>query len=346
MSERPLAVAVLGATGAVGRALLAALEESDLELAPPGLYASARSEGEEIEFRGEPLKVRVAGAPALEGLDLAFLATSAELSRSLAGGPSRGPCTLIDFTPAFRDDPEVPLVLPELTPEALRTPARRGLYALPGPSAALLALALAPLHRAAGVRRAAVVTLESASAGGQKGVEDLEAELRAMLALHEPRPPTALPHRLAFNLVPGPGPFAAGGASSSEEGLTAEVRRLLGSSVALVASSVRVPIFYGLCQSVNLATRRKFSADEARALLSRAPGVKVVDAPSEGVFPMPMLAVNDDAVLVGRVREDPSQENGLELFLAGDNLRRGAATGAVGVARILAERLRSAGRDG
>jgi len=338
MSARSLAVAVLGATGAVGRALLAALEESDLELALPKLYASERSAGLELEFRGERCRVEVLREKALPPVELGFLAASAELSRAWAGfSREKGPL-LIDLSPAFRTDPEVPLVVPEVNPEAMRAATRRALYAVPGAGAALLALALAPLHRAAGVRHAAVVTLEAASGGGRAGVDELEAEMRALFALREPAAPSTLPHRLAFNVVPQSGPFAEDGRSEGEKSLELEVRRLLGSSVTVSATNLRVPIFYGHCQAVSLTTRRKLSADEARELLRGASGVKLLDLPQESVYPMPMLAVNDDAVLVGRVRET-AEENGLELFVVGDNLRRGAATGAVLLAKLLVERL-------
>jgi aspartate-semialdehyde dehydrogenase len=338
MAGRPLNVAVLGATGAVGRALVQALEEGDLPLGSVRLLASERGAGTELEFRGEPKRVEPLKAGALQGRDLAFFAASAAVSRAWADQARAAGCTVVDLTPAFRADPEVPLVLPEVNPEAVAGFSRRGIVAVPGPSAAQLALALAPLHRAAGVERVAVTALEAVSGAGQKGVEELEAEMRAMLAFQEPPAPTALPHRIAFNVVPQAGAFGEGGATEEELAIVAETRRLLGSSLRVVATVVRVPVFYGHSQAVSLRTRRKLAAAEARELLRSAPGVKLLDGPTEGVYPMPMLAVNDDAALVGRVRDDPSQENGLELFVTADNLRRGGATTALGVAKLLAEK--------
>jgi aspartate-semialdehyde dehydrogenase len=338
MAARPPNIAVLGATGAVGRALLQAIEDLDLPVGSVRLLASERSAGTDVDFRGEPRRVEVLRAGAFQGKDLAFFAATAAVSRAFADEAKAAGCVVVDLTPAFRADPTVPLVLPEVNPEALSGVAARGLVATPSPAAAHLALVLAPLHRAAGVERAVVTTLEAVSGAGQKGVEELEAEMRAMLAFQEPPTPTALPHRIAFNVVPQIGAFGEAGASEEELGIVGDLRRLLGSSVRLAATAVRVPVFYGHSQTVNLRTRRTLSAADARELLRKAPGVKVLDAPAEGVYPMPMLAVNDDAVLVGRLRDDATQDNGLELLVAGDNLRKGAATTAVEIAKLLAER--------
>ncbi len=338
MPPRPLNLAVLGATGAVGRALVQALEDLDLPLGPLRLLASERSAGGEVEFRGDPHRVEALQEGAFQGRDLAFFAAGASVARAWAEKARAAGCAVVDLSPAFRADGDVPLVLPQVNPESLAGFARRGIAAVPGPAAAQLALVLAPLHRAAGVERASVTTLEAVSGAGQKGVEELEAEMRAMLAFQEPPPPTALPHRIAFNVVPQAGPIGDDGSSEEERALVAEVRRLVGSSLRLAATSLRVPIFYGYSQAVNVRTRRKLPAAEAREILRKAPGVKVLDAPAEGIYPMPMLAVNDDAVLVGRLRDDASQENGLDLFVTGDNVRRGGATTAVEVAKLLAER--------
>jgi len=338
MPSRPLHLAVLGATGAVGKALVQALEDLDLPLASLRLVASERSAGTELEFQGEARRVEALGEGSFQGRDLAFFAAGARVSLAWAEKARAAGCAVVDLSPAFRGDPAVPMVLPEVNAEALAAFSRRGIVATPGPAATQLALALAPLHRAAGVERASVTTLEAVSGGGQRGVDELEAEMRAMLAFQEPPQPTALPHRIAFNLVPQVGAFDADGASDEERALTAETRRLLGSSVRIAATAVRVPVFYGLSQAVNLRLHRKLSAADARELLRKAPGVKVLDDPGQGVYPMPMLAVNDDAALVGRVREDASQENGLDLFVTADNVRRGAATTALAVAKLLVER--------
>ncbi|GEJ55511.1 aspartate-semialdehyde dehydrogenase [Anaeromyxobacter diazotrophicus] len=338
MTIRPLHLAVLGATGAVGRALVQALEESDLPVASLALLASEHSAGAELDFRDDVLRAAAVGPGAFAGKDLAFFAAGAATSRAHLEAARAAGCAVVDLTPAFRGDAEVPLVLPPLNADALAGFARRGVVAVPGPASAQLALALAPLHRAAGVERASSVVLEAVSGAGQKGVSELEAELRAMLSFQEPPPPTALPHRAAFNVVPQVGPFGDDGASEEERAVAADVRRLLGSSLRVGVTAVRVPVFYGHVQLVSVKLRRALGAAAARELFRQAPGVKLVDAPQEGVYPMPMLAVNDDAVLVGRVRDDPTQEHGLDLVLCGDNLRQGGASTAIELAKLLAEK--------
>lgn len=338
MASRPLEVAVLGATGAVGRALVQALEEGDLPIGSLSLLATDRGAGSELEFRGDTLRVEAAKPGALAGKALAFFAAGAAAARDHLEEARAQGCAVVDLSPAFRDEAEVPLVLPQLNPEALAGWSRRGVVAVPGPAAAHLALALAPLHRAVGVERVSTAVLEAVSGSGHRGVEELEAEMRAMLAFQEPPPPTALPHRIAFNVVPQVGPVGEDGATEEERSVVAEVRRLLGSSLRVAATAVRVPVFYGHVQLVSVKLRRPLAAAQARDLLRQAPGVKLLDAAGEGVYPMPMLAVNDDAVLVGRVRDDATQEHGLDLVLAGDNLRQGGAATAIAVARLLAEK--------
>jgi aspartate-semialdehyde dehydrogenase len=338
MPHRPLNLAVLGATGAVGRALVQALEESELPVASLALLASEHGAGTELDFRDDTLRVAALGPGAFAGKDLAFFAAGAATSRAQLEAARGAGCAVVDLTPAFRSEADVPLVLPPLNADALAGISRRGVVAVPGPGAAQLALALAPLHRAAGVERASAVVLEAVSGAGQRGVGELEAELRAMLSFQEPPPPTALPHRGAFNVVPQVGPIGDDGTSEEERSVAADARRLLGSSVRLAVTAVRVPVFYGHVQLVNVKLRRALAAEEARELLRKAPGVKLLDAPREGVYPMPMLAVNDDAVLVGRVREDPTQEHGLDLVVSGDNLRQGGASTAIEIAKLVAEK--------
>jgi aspartate-semialdehyde dehydrogenase len=339
MAARSVNLAVLGATGAVGRALLQALEEDELEIGSLRLLASEHGGGAELDFRGELRRVEVVGEGAFDGVDLAFFAATAGASRAWAERSRAAGCVVVDLSPAFRGDPDVPLVVPELNAQALSGFRTRGLVATPSAAAVQLALVLGPIHAAADIERVVVASCEAVSGAGQPGIEQLERETRAMLNFQEPPPPTVLPHRLAFNLLPQVGPMASDGVTEEERGLVLETRRLLGERPPrITATALRVPLFYGHSQMVNLGTARALTARDARALLAQAPGVKVVDAPSEGVYPMPMLAVNDDAVLVGRIRDDPTQPHGLDLFITGDNLRRGAATTALGVAKLLLER--------
>ncbi len=351
MAGRPLELALLGATGAVGRTLVQALEESDLEVASLRLLASERSAGTEMEFRGDGLRVAAVRAGSFAGCDIAFFAAGATPARTWLPEARAAGARVIDLSPAFREDPGVPLVLADLgtwrSPGAARDEGASGtvptLVACPSASSAQLALVLAPLRAAAGLERVGVVTLEAVSGAGQGAVEELEAELRAMLAFQEPPPPSALPHRIAFNAVPQVGVFREDGATDEERRTETELRRMLGdASLRVSATAVRIPLFHAHTQLVNLRTVRELAPEAARASLREAPGVKVLDSPAELVYPMPMLAVNDDAVLVGRIRRDPSQDRALDLVIVGDNLRRGAALNAIAIARPLAEALRSA----
>lgn len=336
---RPIDLVVVGATGAAGRTALQVLEERAVPLARLTLLASERSAGTKLEFAGDQLPVEAVKDGAFRGHDVALFFAPPDAARALAPRAWAEGCAVVDRSPAFRREPGVPLVVPELNPDALAGYRAHGVVALPSASATALSLALAPIAREAGLERVAVTTFQSASGAGQCGVDQLERELVALMNMREPEPPGRIPYRLAFNLVPQIGAFAASGATEEEERMAEETRRLLGlPGLPFTATAVRVPLFYTHSLSVNIRTARPLAPDAARALLRAAPGVKVVDDPATGVYPMPLLAASEDAVLAGRIRSDPSQERGLELFLVLENLRKGAATGAIQVAELLAER--------
>jgi aspartate-semialdehyde dehydrogenase len=337
---RPLAIAVLGATGAVGRAIVQVLEERDLEVASLRLLARKDSAGEEVDFRGDSLEVEEATPAAFRGADVAFFAVPAAAAREWAPRARAEGCrAVVDASAAFRGDPGVPLVAAHVNPQALAGLGEGCLVAGPEAAALLLATALEPLRRAAGLTRVAVATLHAASGSGEPAVRELESEVADLMNGRSPDPSIESPHRVAFNVVPQVGSFGPEGRTDEEGRTAAEVRRILGEpGLRLSVTSVRVPVFYGHTQLVWLATKRQLAVEEARQALRQGPGLKVLDLPAERVYPMPMLAVNDDAVLVGRVREDDAQENGLELLVCADNLRAGAASNAVAVARLLVEK--------
>lgn len=340
MSHRPLALALVGATGTVGRTVLEVLDDLDVPVRSLRPFASSRSAGTTISFRGDDLRVETPSAAGFRGCDVAIFCAGPAVAREWAGRAWAEGCVAVDDSPAFRMEPDVPLVVPEVNAAAAAGFRARGLVANPSSTATALALALAPLRAAAGLRRVAVTALHSASGLGQGGVEELEREARDLLNLREPDPPARFPHRLAFNLIPQVGAFAEGGATEEEAKLARETRKVLGdAALPVAATAVRVPVFFGHCAAVNVATRRPLPAAEARALLARAPGVKVIDDPAGRVYPMPILVGSEDAVLVGRIRDDPSQEHGLDLFLAVENTRKGAATNAVQIAQLLAAEL-------
>ena len=339
MSDRPLKLALVGATGAVGRAVLEDLEAREVPVAELRLFASERSKDELVEFRGDELEVEVLSDRSFRGCDAALLAAGEEVSRRWAPRAWAEGCPSVDLSGAFRDDPAVPLVVAEVNPEGLAGASSRGIVASPGAPSVALALALAPLHRAAGLVRLVVTELHPASGAGRAGVRQLEREVTSLLGGEEPDP-SDLSHRMGFNLVPQVGAFGAGGRTIEESRREPELRRLLQApGLRVTSTAVRVPVFYGDGLVVNLTTERPLGAERAREVLRAAPAVKVVDAPAERVYPMPMLAVNDDAVLVGRLRDDPSAPHALDLVAVADNLRRGAAGNAVRIAEALARRV-------
>ncbi len=340
MTTRPISLAVVGPTGLVGRALLEALPGSELDLRSVKLLGSPRSTGTRLEVGDDEILVEALREGAFRGCDVAVLCAPADVARAWAPRAWAEGCAVIDGSAAFRAEPDVPLVVPEVNPAAVDGFRARGVVASPSGAVTALAVALAPLHGAAGLERLVVSTYQPVSGAGRGALQQLEREAADLMNGREPDPAVALPHRIAFNVLPQVGAFLEDGRTEEEAALAAETARVLGApGLRVSATAVRVPVFYGHAAAVNVTTARKLSADEARAVLRQARGVKVIDAPAEAVYPMPMLAVNDDAVLVGRLREDRSQERGLDLFLVADDLRKGAATNALQIAALLAARL-------
>jgi aspartate-semialdehyde dehydrogenase len=339
MAGTPLHVALLGATGLVGREILRALEDLEFPVASIRLLATERSAGGTLEFRGEEVRVEAVKEGAFRGRQIALFAAGAEASRAWAERARAEGALVLDDSPAFRMEPDVPLVVPEVNPQALAALPPRGIVSNPSAAVTALSIVLAPLARAAGIERVVATTLQAVAGLGRRGVEQLEREAQALMNGREPEGDGPVPHRIAFNLVPQIGVFTDG-TSEEEAKIARETRKVLGDpGLRLAATAIRAPIFYGHSASVNVATRRKLSAPEAREVLRRAPGLKVLDEPAERVYPMPMLATIDDVVHVGRIREDPSQERGLDLFLVVDEVRKGAALNLVQIAEIAAARL-------
>ncbi|HEX9050724.1 MAG TPA: aspartate-semialdehyde dehydrogenase [Anaeromyxobacter sp.] len=339
MTNPAITLAVVGATGTVGRTVLEVLDDLDVPLRALRPFASARSAGTTLSFRGDDVRVEGLREGAFRTCDVAIFCAGAEVAREWAPRAWAEGCAVVDDSPAFRGEPDVPLVVPEVNPDALAGHRARGVVANPSSNVTALALALAPLRAAAGLLRVVVSTYQAVSGAGQRGVEELEKEARDLLNLREPDPPARFPHRIAFNVIPQVGAFVPGGATDEEERLGRDTRKVLGEpDLRLAATAVRVPVFFGHSLAVNVETRSALPPDTAREALRRAPGVKLVDDPAGRVYPMPMLVAHDDGVLAGRVRADPSVEHGISLFLAIENTRKGAATNAVQIAQLLAAR--------
>jgi aspartate-semialdehyde dehydrogenase len=336
--HEPLVLAVVGATGTVGRTVLEVLDDLDVPVKALRPFASPRSAGTTLSFRDDDLRVEALRDGAFRGCDVAIFCAGAAVAREWAPKAFAEGCRVVDDSPAFRGEADVPLVVAEVNgADAARSP--RGIVANPSSTATALALVLAPLRDAAGLRRVVVSTYHSASGLGQGGVEELEKQARDLLNLREPDPAARFPHRLAFNVIPQVGAFLDGGATDEEAKIVSETRKVLGDpALAVAATAVRVPVFFGHSLAVNLSTARPLGAAGARAALAKAPGVKVVDDPTQRVYPVPLLVGSEDAALVGRLRDDPTQEHGLSLFVSIENTRKGAATNAVQLAQLLAPR--------
>ena len=337
-STRPITLALVGATGTVGRTVLEVLDDLDVPVTSLRPFASPRSAGTTLGFRDDDLRVEPLRPGVFRGCDVAIFCAGPAVAREWAPRAWADGCAVVDDSPAFRMEPDVPLVVPEVNGGAVAGFRAKGIVANPSSNVTALALALAPLRDAAGLRRVVVATYQSASGLGQGGVEELERQARDLLNLREPDPPARFPHRLAFNVIPQVGPFVESGSTEEEAKIVRETRKVLGDpELGIAATAVRVPVFFGHSAAVNVATRRPLGAAAARAALAKAAGVKVLDDPAQRVYPMPMLVGSEDAVLVGRLRDDLSQENGLDLFLSIENTRKGAATNAVQIAQLLAE---------
>jgi aspartate-semialdehyde dehydrogenase len=328
-------VAVVGATGAVGPVVLEVLAERGFPASEVVAFASARSAGSRIPFAGGELEVRELHEDSFDGFDLALFSAGGSTSRRYAPEAVARGCVVVDKSSAFRMDPSVPLVVPEVNPEALD--GHRGIVSNPNCSTIQLVAALKPLHDAAGLTHVTVATYQAVSGTGAGAVRELHDQSRALLA-GEAAEPSVYPHRIAFNVLPQCDAFE-GDSTTEETKLVNETHKILGDpSIAISSTCVRVPVWRGHSEAVWIETREPLGAERARALLRDAPGVRVVDDPAAGAYPLPSAAAGTDDVLVGRIRDDASRRNGLSLFVVADNLRKGAATNGVQIAELLVGR--------
>ena len=328
-------VAVVGATGAVGPVVLEVLAERGFPASEVVAFASARSAGSRIPFAGGELEVRELHDDSFDGFDLALCSAGGSTSKRYAPEAVARGCVVVDKSSAFRMDPSVPLVVPEVNPEALD--GHRGIVSNPNCSTIQLVAALKPLHDAAGLTHVTVATYQAVSGTGAGAVKELHDQSRALLA-GEAAEASVYPHQIAFNVLPQCDAFE-GDSTTEETKLVNETHKILGDSeLAISATCVRVPVWRGHSEAVWIETREPLGAERARALLRDAPGVRVVDDPAAGAYPLPSAAAGTDDVLVGRIRDDASRRNGLSLFVVADNLRKGAATNGVQIAELLVGR--------
>jgi aspartate-semialdehyde dehydrogenase len=340
MAGRPLRVGVLGATGAVGSTILTVLAERSFPATEVVALASERSAGKEVAFGDETLECRPLSDESIEGLGLVLSSAGGTVSSEWAPRLVEAGAVVVDNTSFWRMHEDVPLVVSEVNPDDLGS--HRGIVANPNCSTMQMVVALAPIQRAVGIERIVVSTYQPVSGTGRRAMAELEGQAHAVLHQTEPGAPEIYPHRIGFNVLPQVETFRDGDDYTTEERkMMAETRKILGvteEELGVSATCVRVPVFFGESESVNVQTRSPLDPAEARELLAAAPGVAVVDSPGEGLYPMPSDAAGRDDVLVGRVRGDPSHERCLNMWIVGDNLRKGAATNAVQVAELLVDR--------
>ncbi len=329
-------IAVVGATGNVGRELLNILAERQFPLDEVAAVASARSTGDVIDFgdSGEELKVKNLEHFDFSGFDIALFSAGAATSLRYAPVAAGQGCTVIDNSSAFRMDPDVPLIVPEVNPEAIAGFTRKNIIANPNCSTAQLVVALKPLHDVAKIKRVVVATYQSVSGAGKAGMDELFEQSRNIF-VGDSNEPVKFTKQIAFNVIPHIDEFLDDGSTKEEWKLVVETKKILDPKIKVTATCVRVPVFVGHSEAVNIEFENEISADEARAILREAPGVMVIDKREDGGYITPVECVGDYATYVSRIREDSTVENGLSLWVVSDNLRKGAALNAVQIAELL-----------
>jgi aspartate-semialdehyde dehydrogenase len=330
---------VVGATGNVGREILNVLAERQFPADEVAAVASPRSTGDIIDFgdSGKELKVHNIEHFDFEGWDIALFAAGSEVSRVFAPIAAAAGCTVIDNSSYFRMDPDVPLIVPEVNPEAIDGYRAKNIIANPNCSTAQMVVALKPLHDAATIKRVVVATYQSVSGAGKAGMDELFEQSRNIF-VGDSNAPVKFTKQIAFNVIPHIDDFLDDGSTKEEWKMVVETKKILGSSVKVSATCVRVPVFVGHSEAINIEFEDEISAEQAQSILREAPGVMLVDKREDGGYVTPVECVGDYATFVSRVREDPTVDNGLSIWVVSDNLRKGAALNAVQIAELLGRR--------
>jgi aspartate-semialdehyde dehydrogenase len=329
-------VAMVGATGAVGEALLGILAERKFPVSELLPLASARSAGGQVKFGNKQITVKNLADCDFAGVDIAFFSAGAKVSREHAPRAAAAGAAVIDNTSEFRYRDDIPLVISEVNPDALTGYRKTGIIANPNCSTMQMLVALAPIHRAVGIARINVATYQSVSGAGRSGLDELGRQTSALLNF-QPVKPVKFSKQIAFNVIPHIDDFQENGYTKEEMKMVWETRKILGDDTIQVnPTAVRVPVFFGHAEAVHIETVKKINAQQARELLEKAPGVEVMDRHEAGGYPTPVGdAAGKDAVYVGRIREDISHPRGLNLWIVADNIRKGAALNAVQIAELL-----------
>lgn len=327
-------VVIVGASGAVGQELLKILDERNFPVGDLRLCATSRSAGREMFFRGNAYTVEVTSGDSFEGMDIALFAGGAASKEYGPAAVERG-AVVIDNSSNYRMDPAVPLVVPEVNPEDVKW--HKGIIANPNCSTIIMVVALKPIHDAAKIKRVVVATYQAVSGAGMEAIEELTTQARSVLEGKEPAP-AVFPHQIAFNLIPHIDVFQDLDYTKEEWKMVKETQKIMhDDSIAVTATTVRVPVYRSHSEVVNIETEKKLTASEARSLFESFPGIVVLDDPSARVYPMPLTSSNRDEVFVGRIREDNSIANGLNIWVVADQIRKGAATNAVQIAELVCQ---------
>jgi len=334
--QRRFNLAVAGATGAVGGAMLEVLERRNFPVENLRLLASERSVGRKLRFRGNDIEVELLADHAFQDIDIALFSAGATRSLDFAPAAAAAGAVVVDNSSAFRMEPDIPLVVPEVNPHAISQYKKRGIIANPNCSTIQMLVALKPILDYAGIKRIVVSTYQAVSGSGAKAIEELKTQVQDFVA-QKPMVNKVYPHQIAFNCLPHIDAFLDNGYTKEEMKMVNETRKIFEDpTIGVTATTVRVPVFYGHSESVNVETKKKVSVQEVKRLLSSAPGVKLVDDPAGNVYPMAVDCQGEFETLVGRIREDDSIDNGINLWIVSDNILKGAALNAVQIAEIVA----------
>jgi aspartate-semialdehyde dehydrogenase len=330
-------VAILGATGAVGEAMLSILEQRNFPVGKLFPLASSRSAGSTVTFRNQEVTVQDVDGFDFSQVQIGLFSAGSSVSEKYAPIAAAAGCVVIDNTAQFRYEDDIPLVVPEVNPHAIAQYKNRGIIANPNCSTIQMLVALKPIHDAVGIERINVATYQAVSGTGKEAIEELAEQTRALFN-HQEVKAEVYSKRIAFNVLPHIDVFMDNGYTKEEMKMVWETRKIMEDKNIMVnATAVRVPVFYGHSEAVHIETQKKITADEVRALLEKAPGVQVMDRREPGGYPTAIDAAGQDATLVGRIREDISHPRGLNLWVVSDNVRKGAALNSVQIAEILIE---------
>ncbi len=338
MKGKLYSVAVAGATGAVGLEMIKTLEQRRFPVGSIKLLASERSVGRELPFKGKSVTVARLAADSFKGVEVALFSAGASRSLEFAPAAAASGAVVIDNSSAFRMDPEIPLVVPEVNAHAIAQYKKRGIIANPNCSTIQMVVALKPIHDVARIRRIVVSTYQAVSGTGLKAIDELLHQTRALLN-GQPVQKNVYPHQIAFNCLPHIDSFLENGYTKEEMKMVNETRKIMEDpSIRVTATTVRVPVMHSHSESVNIETEKKITVPRVKEILSRAPGVFVVDNPALSEYPLAIHAAGRDETFVGRIREDESIPNGINMWIVSDNIRKGAALNAVQIAEILIEK--------